>query len=119
MKEGDKYADVREGYPIEFRFKFDNHMLIVKPEDDRKGFEAKLLEFISCPSSQSDDIWNDETECQIQFEVCARYDGLRHMWWKGEDDDGYIYYPNAITLSNVFIKLREMEELYCSSHDDK
>lgn len=106
------------GFKESFQFDNGNFILLFKPfEGEGLGFEAALLKFNSCPADQND-LWGEETECEVWFEVDALHDGVRHIWWKGEDGDGYLNYMNPRVISEIMLKLRELEILFCSEHGD-
>lgn len=114
------YPLLKKEYPIEYRFEGDNVLLMVKPLGvEGLGFEFKVLSFMTCPYiDDHQDIWFDETEYYIMFKGEALHDGLRHLWCEGEHVEGYLNYPNPKTISDVMLKIRELEEEYCHSHYD-
>ena len=114
------YVNFRNNHKLEFKFEQDNVLLLVKPDENEKcGFDFVVFCFVSCPYNDDyDDLWGNDTEFNIWFEGTARYDGLRHIWFKGEDGDGYLNYMNPKTMSDVMLKIRELEEQYCSEHYD-
>lgn len=77
------------------------------------GFRALAVEFVNC-DADNDDIWKCQNVIVNRvFECTALFDGVRHMFWGNEGDDGYLYYPDVESLSAVLEKLREIEASVC------
>ena len=78
------------------------------------GFVATAFEFCSCVNPK--DIWGcKDLRVRELFTVTAAFDGVRHFGVNRSAGDmaGYIHYPNMGALAEMFIKVQELERIYC------
>lgn len=84
-----------------------DYRLYVNPDRENDSFEAVVLEFHSCGSGEP---WEDpDTIVHRVIEVSAMYDGIRHVWIKDADNEGYLFWPDIPCFVELFQKLREYE----------
>lgn len=104
-------VNIKENYKNVLSLDKDNVRLYVLPEKDSgEGFHAIALEFHSC-AGDIDNWWDDKSlQVDIIAKVCARFDGVRHIWI---GEEGYLYYQDPAVLSKIFSKISELEEEYC------
>lgn len=101
--------------------KYDNVRLFYKDlGSEYKGFIFYCLRFNSCGTGEGSVWQKDDLQVEIVAAGTAYFDGLRHMYFHAEEleenspkFDGYLYYPNANVMAEMFIKIRVLEEMYC------
>jgi hypothetical protein len=105
---------------------WNNHRLYYKAVDPidkessstNQGFYFYVLSFNNGPAIRDGkaDIWSRQTEVDIMMSGQAYWDGLRHVN-VGQYDEGYLNYPNAILMIEIWDNLRQLEEKYCLEND--
>lgn len=114
-----------EKWPHGFSFGNQGYLMLVNPRSDKNGFEFKVLRFVSCDVSSKNPLvldgeelrfWVDSTECEEIFSGSAYYDGIRHLKFDGEDNDGYLHCVNPRVMSEIFSKLADLVDIHCLDH---
>lgn len=112
-----EYLYVRDGSEIRIFYK-------AKGEPNEKhGFDFAVIEAVG--SSDQKYPFLPEDDVEVIAWGTAYGDGIRHMFFGGdekgqcnnENPNGYLYYPNTALLSEVFVKLRELEFKMCSEDE--
>lgn len=98
--------------------RYDNIRLYLKPDDERSGFIAVVVEFASSGIHGKDISHWDLDDLSVEFlhEIYASADGIRHHHvMKGSD--GYLHYPDLDFHVALFKKLIEFELEFCHMAD--
>lgn len=93
----------------------DAYRIYYKPNDTPgNGFRFATIEWVSVPGGN--DLWSDDTEIQFLFNGVAYFDGIRHLYLgdNGDEDLGYVYYPEIQDYIEILQQIRRLEKLYCS-----
>ena len=83
-------------------------------QERRMGYEAVAVTFGSSPAHV--EMWSGDTSVSDIIQVCAYWDGPRHIWFN-QDQEGYIYYPAY--LIDLFAAINKLSDKFCNSREER
>lgn len=85
-----------------------------KSEEDGLGFEyVGIVESSHEADHESFDLRSQEVD--ILFYGIASFEGIKHHF-NGYAEDGYWFYPDIESITEMLIQLRSLEKKYCRDH---
>jgi hypothetical protein len=87
--------------------------------DTPSGFDFVAVSWVQCDGEEEDQ-WGASCEVDPLFRGVAYWDGLRHLWAGGDDNErGYVYYLSAAEAAAIFRIVAELERRFCADESKR